>query len=103
MVKFKVFEADVWSDCDGFSVNQYYPIIEIYTDKQLIIALSDDADDTTIINSLINDNIIDNNILNQDDYTIDIDYLYSDIIISIYDNNDIESLPAIIKLEELQS
>lgn len=101
MVKFKVFEADVWPDCDSFSVNQYYPLLTMQGQKQLIVELSDDCDDINIINTLINNLIINDNVLNQDDYSIDIEYLYNDIIVTINDLIDIESLPIIIKLCEV--
>jgi hypothetical protein len=101
MTKFKVFKADVWPDCEGYSINMYYPLINTYSGYQLIIELSDEASDNDIINELNEQGIID--IIDTDNYTIDIDYMYNDIIITISDNNDIEQLPIIIKLEELQS
>jgi len=101
MNKFLVFEADVWPDGNSFSVNMYYPLIENYTGKQLTIELSDDSDDIDIINTLINNQIIDDNILNQDDYTINIEYLYNDIIVTINDLIDTEATPIIIELCEV--
>ncbi len=101
MTRFEVYEADVWGECDSYTINMYYPIIETYTGEQLIIDISEDADDIDIINTLINNQTIDDNILNQDNYIIEVDYQYNDIIITMLDDNDIESSPIIIKLEEL--
>lgn len=99
MIRFKVYEADVWADWGSYSVNMYFPVINKFFGEQLIIELADDASDDDIINSL--SGVIGNALMNDESIDINIDYMYNDIIITISDNNDIEQLPIIIKLEEI--